>query len=119
MWPIREYQCYNGCSRRSSGEAAYAAAKAGMAVMSRSLAHGTARCGTVNSVAPGGIATGSSAASEFNAAWHTPLHKPGALRKSHAGVIFSPPAQPDSKPWSCYWSMLFIFLASNAPPPIE
>ena len=60
------------------GETAYSAAKAAMIGMSRSLAIEVAKHGiTVNSVAPGWIATGSSTAEERVAAENTPLRRAG------------------------------------------
>jgi 3-oxoacyl-[acyl-carrier protein] reductase len=57
---------------------AYAAAKAGLDGLTRSLAHDYARHGvTCNSVAPGWIATGSSTPEEIEAARHTPIGRPG------------------------------------------
>jgi 3-oxoacyl-[acyl-carrier protein] reductase len=60
------------------GETAYSAAKAAMVGMSRSLAIEVARHGiTVNNVAPGWIATGSSTAEERIAAENTPMGRAG------------------------------------------
>jgi 3-oxoacyl-[acyl-carrier protein] reductase len=60
------------------GETAYSAAKAAMVGMSRSLAIEVARYGiTVNNVAPGWIATGSSTAEERVAADNTPMGRAG------------------------------------------
>jgi len=60
------------------GETAYSAAKAAMVGMSRSLAIEVARHGvTVNNVAPGWIATGSSTAQERIAAENTPMGRAG------------------------------------------
>jgi 3-oxoacyl-[acyl-carrier protein] reductase len=60
------------------GETAYSAAKAAMVGMSRSLAIEVARYGiTVNNVAPGWIATGSSTAEERIAAVNTPMGRAG------------------------------------------
>ena len=57
---------------------AYAAAKAGLDGLTRSLAHDYARNGvTCNSVAPGWIATASSTPDEIEAARHTPIGRPG------------------------------------------
>jgi len=60
------------------GEAAYSAAKAAMVGMSRSLAIEVAKYNiTVNNVAPGWIATGSSTAEEKVAAENTPIGRAG------------------------------------------
>ena len=60
------------------GEAAYAAAKAGMVGLTRALAVEYARSGiTVNAVGPGWIATASSSYSELEAGRHTPIGRPG------------------------------------------
>ena len=60
------------------GGAAYATAKAAMDGMMRSIALEYGRLGiTANSVAPGWIATASSAPEELEAARHTPVGRPG------------------------------------------
>jgi len=60
------------------GETAYSAAKAAMIGMSRSLAIEVAKYGiTVNNVAPGWIATGSSTEEEKVAAENTPMSRAG------------------------------------------
>jgi len=60
------------------GETAYSAAKAAMVGMSRSLAIEVAKYGiTVNNVAPGWIATGSSTEEEHVAAENTPMRRAG------------------------------------------
>jgi len=60
------------------GETAYSAAKAAMVGMSRSLAIEVAKHGiTVNNVAPGWIATGSSTQAEGVAATNTPMGRAG------------------------------------------
>jgi 3-oxoacyl-[acyl-carrier protein] reductase len=60
------------------GETGYSAAKAAMVGMSRSLAIEVAEYGiTVNNVAPGWIATGSSTAEEQVAAENTPMRRAG------------------------------------------
>jgi 3-oxoacyl-[acyl-carrier protein] reductase len=60
------------------GSAAYATAKAAMDGLMRTLALEYGRAGiTVNSVAPGWIATGSSTPDELEAARHTPVGRPG------------------------------------------
>ena len=61
------------------GETAYSAAKAAMVGMSRSLAIEVAKYGiTVNNVAPGWIATGSSTEEERVAAQNTPMRRAGS-----------------------------------------
>jgi 3-oxoacyl-[acyl-carrier protein] reductase len=60
------------------GSTAYATAKAAMDGMMRTIALEYGRLGiTANSVAPGWIATGSSAPDELEAARHTPVGRPG------------------------------------------
>jgi 3-oxoacyl-[acyl-carrier protein] reductase len=60
------------------GSAAYSAAKAGMDGLMRALALETARKGiTVNSVAPGWVATGSQTKTEVVAGRHTPIGRSG------------------------------------------
>lgn len=77
------------------GEAAYAAAKAGMVGMNKSLALEVARYGiTVNSVAPGWIATGSSTSEELNAAKYVPVGRAGRPEEVAAAVTFL--ASPES-----------------------
>jgi 3-oxoacyl-[acyl-carrier protein] reductase len=56
---------------------AYGAAKAGVDGLTRGLALELAPAVTVNSVAPGWIATGSSTEEELEAGRHTPLRRPG------------------------------------------
>lgn len=71
------------------GEAAYSAAKAGMLGMSMGLALEVARQGiTVNSVAPGWIATGSSTEEERHAAEYTPMGRAGRPEEVAAAVAF-------------------------------
>ena len=71
------------------GEAAYAAAKAGMLGLSMGLALEVAKRGvTVNSVAPGWIATGSSTDEERHAATYTPMGRAGRPQEVAAAVAF-------------------------------
>lgn len=71
------------------GEAAYAAAKAGMVGMNMSLALEVAPFGiTVNSVAPGWIATQSSTAEEIAAAQYVPVGRAGRPDEVAAAVAF-------------------------------
>jgi 3-oxoacyl-[acyl-carrier protein] reductase len=72
-----------------AGQAPYAAAKAGMDGLTRTLAvelgpHGI----TVNSVAPGWIATASSSEEELRSAQFTPLGRPGTAEEVAAAVAF-------------------------------
>ncbi len=71
------------------GQAPYAAAKAGLDGLTRTLAielgpHGV----TVNSVAPGWIATASSSAAEVRSGRFTPLGRPGTPAEVAAAVAF-------------------------------
>ncbi|WP_434604928.1 SDR family oxidoreductase [Pseudomonas sp. Z4-7] len=71
------------------GEAAYSAAKAAMVGMSMGLALEVAWQGiTVNCVAPGWIATGSTTAEEANAARYTPMRRAGRPEEVAALVAF-------------------------------
>lgn len=71
------------------GESAYSAAKAAMVGMSMGLALEVAKQGiTVNSVAPGWIATGSSSPEEVNAAGYTPVGRAGRPAEVAAAVAF-------------------------------
>ncbi|HYF72888.1 MAG TPA: SDR family NAD(P)-dependent oxidoreductase [Nocardioides sp.] len=71
------------------GEAAYAAAKAGMVGLARSIAVDHARHGiTANAVAPGWIRTGSQTADEARQAEATPLGRSGEPEEVAAGVAF-------------------------------
>lgn len=71
------------------GVAGYAAAKAAMDGMMRSIALEVARAGvTVNSVAPGWIATSRSTAEELAAATHTPVGRPGTPAEVAGLVAF-------------------------------
>ncbi|MSU98485.1 SDR family oxidoreductase [Pseudomonas mandelii] len=77
------------------GEAAYAAAKAGIVGMNMSLALEVASYGiTVNSVAPGWIATQSSTADEITAAQYVPVGRAGRPDEVAAAVAFL--ASPES-----------------------
>ena len=77
------------------GEAAYSAAKAGMVGMNMSLALEVAPHGiTVNSVAPGWIATQSSTAEERVAAQYVPVGRAGRPDEVAAAVAFL--ASPES-----------------------
>jgi len=77
------------------GEAAYAAAKAGMVGMNMSLALEVAPYGiTVNAVAPGWIATASSTAEEMTAAQYVPVGRAGRPDEVAAAVAFL--ASPES-----------------------
>lgn len=71
------------------GEASYSAAKAAMVGMSMGLALEVARQGiTVNCVAPGWIATGSTTAEEAHAAGYTPMGRAGRPEEVAALVAF-------------------------------
>jgi 3-oxoacyl-[acyl-carrier protein] reductase len=71
------------------GSAAYGAAKAGMDGMMRAVAIETGADGiTINAVAPGWIATGSSSEAELKAALHTPLGRAGTPDEVAAAVAF-------------------------------
>jgi 3-oxoacyl-[acyl-carrier protein] reductase len=72
-----------------AGESAYAAAKAGLDGLMRALALELGPSGiTVNSVAPGWIATGSSTAAELQAGRNTPIGRPGRPEEVAAAVAF-------------------------------
>jgi 3-oxoacyl-[acyl-carrier protein] reductase len=78
-----------GTRGSNPGESAYSAAKAGMLGLSMGLALEVARQGiTVNSVAPGWIATGSSTEEEGHAAQYTPLGRAGRPEEVAAAVAF-------------------------------
>lgn len=78
-----------GTRGSNPGEAAYSAAKAGMLGLSMGLALEVAKQGiTVNSVAPGWIATGSSTEEEQHAAQYTPLGRAGRPEEVAAAVAF-------------------------------
>ncbi len=78
-----------GTRGSNRGEAAYSAAKAGMLGMNMGLALEVAHQGiTVNSVAPGWIATGSSTEEEHRAATYTPLGRAGQPAEVAAAVAF-------------------------------
>ncbi|AOE85454.1 SDR family NAD(P)-dependent oxidoreductase [Pseudomonas sp. TCU-HL1] len=71
------------------GEAAYSAAKAGMVGLNMGLALEVAGKGiTVNSVAPGWIATGSSTPEEVEAARYVPIGRAGRPEEVAAAVAF-------------------------------
>jgi 3-oxoacyl-[acyl-carrier protein] reductase len=71
------------------GESGYAAAKAGLDGLMRTLALELGGAGiTVNSVAPGWIATGSSTGEELAAGRHTPIGRPGTPEEVAAAVAF-------------------------------
>jgi 3-oxoacyl-[acyl-carrier protein] reductase len=77
------------------GSAAYSAAKAAMDGMMRAVALETAADGiTINAVAPGWIATGSSTEPERIAALHTPIGRAGTPDEVAAAVLFL--ASPDA-----------------------
>jgi len=78
-----------GTRASNPGESAYSAAKAGMLGMSMGLALEVARRGvTVNSVAPGWIATGSSSEEELQAGRRTPLGRSGRPEEVAAAIAF-------------------------------
>ena len=71
------------------GEAAYSAAKAAMIGMSRSIALEVAGKGiTINSVAPGWVATASQTDEEKNASRYTPFSRAGSAQEMAAAVAF-------------------------------
>lgn len=71
------------------GDAAYAAAKAGMVGLTRAASVEAAADGiTVNAVAPGWIATGSSTVVELSAGTATPVGRPGRPAEVAAAVVF-------------------------------
>jgi 3-oxoacyl-[acyl-carrier protein] reductase len=71
------------------GDPGYSAAKAGMDGLMRALALETGDAGvTVNSVAPGWIATASSAPEELAAGERTPVGRPGTPDEVAAAVVF-------------------------------
>ncbi|MBD9634423.1 SDR family NAD(P)-dependent oxidoreductase [Pseudomonas sp. PDM19] len=78
-----------GVRASNPGESAYSAAKAGMLGMSMGLALEVACRGvTVNSVAPGWIATGSSSEEEIQAGRRTPLGRSGRPEEVAAAIVF-------------------------------
>jgi 3-oxoacyl-[acyl-carrier protein] reductase len=79
----------------TKGMSAYGAAKAGMDGMMRAAAVEIAPNGiTINAVAPGWIATGSSLEDERGAARYTPIGRAGTPDEVAAGVVFL--ASPDA-----------------------
>jgi 3-oxoacyl-[acyl-carrier protein] reductase len=73
----------------SPGESGYSAAKAGLDGLTRALAVEAGHSGvTVNSVAPGWIATGSSTERELEAGRYTPIGRPGTPEEVAAAVAF-------------------------------
>ena len=81
-----------GTRGSNPGEAAYSAAKAGLVGWSMGLALEVAKSGiTVNSVAPGWIATGSSTAEERQAALASPSGRAGRPEEVAAAVAFASP----------------------------
>ncbi|MDQ6817651.1 MAG: SDR family oxidoreductase [Actinomycetota bacterium] len=73
----------------NAGSSAYAAAKAGLDGLARTLAIELGPCGTtVNSVAPGWIATGSSLAEELRSGEFTPVGRPGRPEEVAAAIGF-------------------------------
>jgi 3-oxoacyl-[acyl-carrier protein] reductase len=71
------------------GEASYAAAKAGMVGLARSVALDHARYGiTANAVAPGWIATGSQTADEVEQGAHTPVGRSATPDEVAAAIAF-------------------------------
>ncbi|WP_370694404.1 SDR family NAD(P)-dependent oxidoreductase [Pseudomonas sp. FP2309] len=84
-----------GTRGSNPGEAAYSAAKAAMVGMSMGLALEVAKQGiTVNSVAPGWIATASSLPEEAEAGRFTPIGRAGSPHEVAAAVAFL--ASPES-----------------------
>jgi 3-oxoacyl-[acyl-carrier protein] reductase len=78
-----------------AGAPSYSAAKAGLDGLMRAVALEAGPSGvTVNSVAPGWIATGSSAPDELEAGRHTPVGRPGRPEEVAAAVAFL--ASPES-----------------------
>jgi 3-oxoacyl-[acyl-carrier protein] reductase len=78
-----------------SGAPSYSAAKAGLDGLMRAVALEAGPAGvTVNSVAPGWIATGSSAPDELEAGRHTPVGRSGRPEEVAAAVAFL--ASPES-----------------------
>jgi 3-oxoacyl-[acyl-carrier protein] reductase len=78
-----------GTRGSNPGEAAYSAAKAGMLGFNMALALEVAKQGiTINSVAPGWIATGSSTEEERHAGSYTPIGRAGRPEEVAAAVAF-------------------------------
>jgi 3-oxoacyl-[acyl-carrier protein] reductase len=73
----------------NAGSAAYGAAKGAMDGMMRAVAIASGGTGvTINAVAPGWIATGSSTAEELEAGKNTPVGRPGKPEEVAAAVCF-------------------------------
>ena len=92
-----------GTRGSNPGEAAYSAAKAGLVGWSMALALEVAKSGiTVNSVAPGWIATGSSTAEERQAALASPSGRAGRPEEWPPRWP-SPRPKPASSTANCWW----------------
>jgi 3-oxoacyl-[acyl-carrier protein] reductase len=73
----------------NAGSGAYGAAKGALDGMMRAVAVGCGGAGiTINAVAPGWIATGSSLPEELEAGKHTPVGRPGTPEEVAAAVSF-------------------------------